>query len=321
MEQEQLNRALCVATSFGRAAAVKRLIKDGAEVKAKEGYPLKSASRLKTPGSSEVITLLLDNSHFEKEELSQALYLSTVANSGENCALLLERFPYLVNGPQSSNSFSRAIETGKNNIVRLFIDKGHDIKFHESFPRPPLEIAISSNNADACGVLLSSGADLSQNNWRLLKNACALSDIEVVSALLKSNIDINMEEGVLLKNAIQGRRYDTAKLLVDNGADVNLGTALQLTVTLDDIRYTKLLVENGANASFDNSILLVDAFSAGEFETFDYLVKNGADESVLMNKELDFVFSIPETPTDTGIKQRTSDENDPDCRQAIPFKV
>lgn len=92
----------------------------------------------------------------------------------------------------------------------------------------------------------------SENLMKSLSRAIELKNTEKVHELLKKNPEIlknpdNKETASkLLKEAIIKKDENTFELLVKSGADVNLGNTLELAVLKGNVKFVKLLLDNGS---------------------------------------------------------------------------
>lgn len=89
-----------------------------------------------------------------------------------------------------------------------------------------------------------------KSNEPALIEAARKGDLQKIEALLSEGVDINQNDtrGITpLGEAISYDHYELAKALIDKGADVN--AAWIRALYNPDIRYTKLLLESGADTS------------------------------------------------------------------------
>ncbi|KAJ3102793.1 hypothetical protein HDU96_009519 [Phlyctochytrium bullatum] len=160
-----------------------------------------------------------------------------------------------------------ALEDGNHQILRLLLERGADVTRRSMFRESVLHRAITIHNHEALKLLLQFGADIETRDAEELTPlgfAAQFGQDECVRVLLDAGADVealrNGDESVLYV-ACQDGYTSTVQLLIDRGASVNTParsrrhSALFACVcreTLDNVEFTKILLEAGANVDWVN---------------------------------------------------------------------
>lgn len=152
-----------------------------------------------------------------------------------------------------------AIEGGDINAVKLCVDSGVDVNMSNSSNKFPLQIAIELQLNDIALYLLNSGVKMNYINKNTACNYLYHSfyygmNLNFLKRLIELGVDINEKcYGVMpLHLACKNIIYkEITELLIKKGADVNaldknMRTPLHYACDNDNLKYVKLLHENGA---------------------------------------------------------------------------
>ncbi|MCP4164012.1 MAG: hypothetical protein GY760_28450 [Deltaproteobacteria bacterium] len=244
--------ALHYAAQFGCVEGVKLLLERNAEIDlfAKGRYtPLMLAMERPTPYYVRSYALetkfkvhnILDNN---KDNLVSSAHL--LLNAGANITY---------RDGQNNTLLHSAASIGDENIVLSLIDRGLGINVKGEDKETPLTKALVNYNEDAALVLLSKGAEISENSvWQAAKisgtlvkeviaqggdvnklysgrscvhYAANLGISDAVKVLLDHNVEVDSrdeDDHTPLYNAVDNEDefIETAKILVANGADINI---------------------------------------------------------------------------------------------------
>ena len=128
--------------------------------------------------------------------------------------------------PCFESNFATAVQEGKYEIVRLFLEAGFNASQRDTRGTPVLSLAIRNSHYEIASLLLEYGAEINlcaeDRSYSALMEAAQIGDLKTVQLLLSKNADTN----------IQGK----------NGQ-----TALILAVGRQDVKMVKLLIEHHAD--------------------------------------------------------------------------
>ena len=132
---------------------------------------------------------------------------------------------------------------------------------HEAAPSTPVSEAIATGDAKRVEALLKAGHSPDEGSPRPIVWAARAGQVESIRALVAAGVDVNaMDRGgygwTPLQHALHKRESVAARALVEAGADVaRHGTGqmppLMMAAGYGDLSSVKLLLEHGADASFE----------------------------------------------------------------------
>ncbi len=199
---------------------------------------------------------------------------------------LKEKFNYAISGgslqevqdvlkhvPESENKafinfgLYYASLSGKNTLVKYFIEQGSDINSKHAFGQTALFYAVLQGKMELIELLINNGADVNiadKDGFTPLTTAiCRKNDI-LVKYLLKNCPDFstsNSSKYTPLMFLIESKSPNTceiARLLIEKKLDLDVqkekngNTALMLAVSINNPELVKLLLENGAKTDIKN---------------------------------------------------------------------
>jgi len=153
----------------------------------------------------------------------------------------------------------------KNNFfegVKRAIKRGANVNSDEG---KCLKTALIKNDYESFTLLVNNGGDIQIDDNFLIRKACEFGNIEIVELLIDKGADVNAGSGSPIINSCIREYYNILELLVNNGADVNVleqpisnnpifGLSPLFIVSADsqNEKYTKYLLERGANLAYNN---------------------------------------------------------------------
>ncbi|KAJ3765792.1 ankyrin repeat-containing domain protein, partial [Lentinula raphanica] len=190
----------------------------------------------------------------------------------------------------------RAAFNGHEDVIEVLL--GHIMQHapanaHQELFGITLNIAAQTNQNNIIKLLLKYGADLKseeENTQKALLQAAMFGYEDTVELLLLNNANVNAQ-GDDLETALQAAAYGKHKaiisLLLDHGADVNAnkgydGTALHIAAFCNNQDIIKLLIDHGADINAHDKHLrtpLQQAISYNDQDIAQLLIKYGADVS------------------------------------------
>lgn len=165
----------------------------------------------------------------------------------------------LLGVPFTPQGFIKATETGRNDIVALFLSSGADVDTYDDRLWTPLMISSFNGNEALASLLIKSGANIHHRDsagYTPLHWASFNGYSKVVKLLLGKNADANARSNhgwtPLLQAATRGHLL-VCLMLLENGADVNAvsndgWTALHKSVANAHLPVVKMLLSKGAYA-------------------------------------------------------------------------
>ncbi|MGC2164471.1 MAG: ankyrin repeat domain-containing protein [Gallionella sp.] len=182
--------------------------------------------------------------------------------------------------PFSQQGFINAAESGKVDIIGLFLSSGADVDILDDRVWTPLMIASCNGSERAAKLLIKSGANVNHQDgagYSPLHWAAFYGFSKIVGLLLKkhANVDAHSNHGwtPLMQAATRGH-LSVSLMLMEHGANVNAvskdgWTALHKASANGHFPVVKLLLSKGA----DNSIQHREAGSA-----YDLAIKNNHEQ-------------------------------------------
>ena len=118
--------------------------------------------------------------------------------------------------PCFESNFATAVQEGKYEIVRLFLEAGFNASQCDARGTPVLSLAIRNSHYEIASLLLKYGAEINlcaeDRSYSALMEAAQIGDLKTVQLLLSKNADTN----------IQGKNGQTALILAVGRQDVKM---------------------------------------------------------------------------------------------------
>ncbi|KAJ7444177.1 ankyrin repeat domain-containing protein [Mycena latifolia] len=292
---EDMDAALCAASSTGHIHLVQLLIDAGAKMNSEDdcyGHPLAAASG---NGHDLVVQFLIENGadvNAQGRRFGNALQTASM-HGHELVAQLLIMKGVDVNaqGGIYGNALQAALENGHQSVVQLLIEKGADVNAQGGHFGNALQAASMDGHKSVVQLLIEKGADVNAQGGyygNALQAALEHGHESVVQLLIEKGADVNAQRGTY-GNALQAasmRGYDSVvQLLIEKDANVNAqggyyGNALQAASWNGHKSVVQLLIEKGADVSAQGghyrNALQAAAWNGHE-SVIQLLIEKGAD--------------------------------------------
>ena len=187
-----------------------------------------------------------------------------------------------------------AVQSKEIEKVEYLLQKGANVHHHEKGTgNTPLFIAIQFASIDIMELLISSGANLEEQNnngGTPLFLAVQMKEIEKVEYLLQKGANVHHHEkergNTPLFTAIQFASIDIMELLISSGANLeeqnnNGGTPLFLAVQMKEIEKVEYLLQKGANVHHHETergnTPLFYAIQFASIDIMELLISSGAN--------------------------------------------
>jgi ankyrin repeat protein len=275
---------LVMATSMGHVELVKFLVKQGADIEAKDQQGRTSLFFAIKNTFENVFAVLKAGEDNEKKYFTVADFL--ISHGADiNCQDINGDSPLLYVTHSGSGSLA---------AMKYLIEKGANVNRENNEGMTPIIVAVKDNKLEKVQLLINSGSlDLNKKEslgrpplWFSAQN----TGMECAKLLIDHGADINerLPSGnTLLMDAIQREFFVFADLLMEKGAGVNGvnkkgETALIIAVEKNNLGIIKNLVERGADINAKDNTGITPFFAAnrgGNQSIIEYLEKNGADTS------------------------------------------
>ena len=145
--------------------------------------------------------------------------------------------------PCCESNFAAAVEEGKCEIVRLFLEAGYNASQRDTRGTPVLSLAIRNSHYEIASLLLDYGADINlcaeDRSYSALMEAAQIGDFKTVELLLSKNADTNIQGKngqTALILAVGRQDVPMVKLLIEHHADWNIADHLDMSA----LGYAKL---------------------------------------------------------------------------------
>ncbi|XP_057334146.1 putative ankyrin repeat protein RF_0381 [Microplitis mediator] len=220
-------------------------------------------------------------------------------------------------------------------FIKLLIKNGVDVNYQYSFKGSPLDIACKHNDLELVKILVEAGANvhISLNEYYPIKSAVEHNNYQLAEYLVNhctaANIPCDYSEALIC--AVEWDRKEIVELLIKNGANINYMPLYTSSALIHSIKnctpeITEMLVKAGANVNMNlrNNTALIEAIKVPDYKMIPYLIENGADVDVSINKIgslLNWYFrssksAVISLALDVGADVNVVDEND---KTAIDF--
>jgi ankyrin repeat protein len=284
-DTEVLNTKLGEAASQGNLIAVERLVKQGANIHANNGWALNLAATL---GHSEVVKFLLDRGADVHPVGDRALRNAAARGHAEVVGLLLEYGADVHAG--ADDALGRAAINGHSDVVRVLLEHGANI--HASGDRP-LYYAAAHGHVGVVKLLLAFGADIHARDDAALDVAAHNGHLELLRLLLDRGAYIDAGEDAALVSAAKCGHVEAVKLLLERGADIHAGAdqALFKAVDAGQTAMVALLLDRGADIHADNDRPLQLAEREGRTEVIRLLESEARLKSLAASLPRTYVYS------------------------------
>jgi ankyrin repeat protein len=227
--------------------------------------------------------LLAQNGHFKAIEA----ILTHIGKNG------LNEIRKIIYAPDKfyDTPFEIAIKKGFLDVIKVFVEKGPDVKDADKDGETPLHRAARYGEWDVVKYLVEKGADVKaadKDGVTPLHRAARYGDWDVVKKLVEKGANVkcaNKDGYTTLHRAAAIGKLDVVKYLVEKGADVKAAdkdgeTPLHRAARYGKRDVVKYLVEKGADvkaADKDGYTPLHRADRYGDLDEVEYLVEKGAD--------------------------------------------
>lgn len=269
---------LNLAVARGHTKVVELLVKEGANINARNAYHGDALQVAACNGHEDIVKLLLSKGavvNAKSGNFGNALQAAAFRGHQQVVKLLLhEGAEVNTQGGQYMNALQAASFKGHKQIVELLFDNGAEVN-PQGDDSNVLQSAVQEGHDQIVELLLDKGAKVGAQGGcygnalqtasykgftqivKLLLKAAYIGHENIVELLLENGADINMESG-LFGSALQGASYggheQIAELLLNANADVNVqsgdyGSALQVAAYNGHTRIVKLLLSRGANVN------------------------------------------------------------------------
>lgn len=263
------------------AAAVKALLKSGADVNAAQGDGMTALHWAATNGDAPLVQMLLSAGANVRATTRlggiTALHMASQGGHSEVVAALIAAGanPNLATST-GATALMLAARSGSTDTVTRLVETGADINAKEKgFGQTALMIAAGLDRADVVKLLLSRGADA--------KIASAVADLKSLTAVMDDGSGppqppAGAQRGPDVAGVTRGYRYN--ELI---GAQGGL-TALHFAARQGSVAAARALVEGGVNVNAvspgDKASPLLVAVINGHFDLAAYLIDKGADPNL-----------------------------------------
>ncbi|KAJ7435625.1 ankyrin repeat-containing domain protein [Mycena latifolia] len=292
---EDMDTALCAASSNGHIHLVQLLIDKGAKINFQDvhyGHPLATASE---EGHQSVVQLLIENDadvNAQGGDYGNALQAASMNGHKSVVQLLIDKGANVnAQGGNYGNALQAASQNGHESVVQLLIEKDANVNAHGDHFGNALQAASFYGHMSVVQLLIVKGAEVNAQGDHFgnpLQVASASSHKSVVQFLIEKGADVNAQGGPYgnaLQAASQNGHELVAQLLIEKGADVNAqggdyGNALQAASLNGHDSVVQLLIEKGADVNAQGGIYgnaLQAALEHGHKSVVQILLEKGAD--------------------------------------------
>ncbi|KAJ7434237.1 hypothetical protein FB451DRAFT_1195524 [Mycena latifolia] len=261
---EEMDVALCAASSNGHIHLVQLLIDAGAKINFKNDHYGNALYAASDAGHESVVQLLIEKGadvNAQGGHFRNALQAAS-ANGHKSVVQLLIEKGADVNPPGGhyGNALQTASWNGYESVVQLLIEKGADVNAQGGIYGNALQAALEGGHESVAQLLIEKGADVNAQGGEYgnaLQAALWYGHKSVVQLLIEKGADVNAQGGKF-GNALQAASWNghesVVQLLIEKGADVNAqggyyGNALQAAARIGHESVVQLLIKQGADVN------------------------------------------------------------------------
>ena len=135
--------------------------------------------------------------------------------------------------PCFESNFAAAVQEGKYEIVRLFLEAGFSASQRDTRGTPVLSIAVRNSHYEIASLLLEYGAEVNlyseDRSYSALMEAAQLGDLKTAQLLFSKNANTNIQSKdgqTALILAVGRQDVPMVKLLIEHNADWNIADRL-----------------------------------------------------------------------------------------------
>ncbi|KAJ7444186.1 ankyrin repeat domain-containing protein [Mycena latifolia] len=261
---EDMDAALCAASSNGHIHLVQLLIDAGAKINSQDdyyGYPLAAASE---NGHKPVVQLLIENGaevNAEGGDYGNALHNASLGGHAPVVHLLIQHGAEVnAQGGDYGNALQAASTKGHKSVVQLLIENSADVNAQGRDNGNALQAAALHGHESVVQLLIEKGADVNAHGGYYgyaLSAASVRGHESVVQLLIEKGADVNAQGGIYgnaLQAASETGRDSVVQLLIKKYADVNAqggfyGNALQAASAMGHTSVVQFLLNKGKSTS------------------------------------------------------------------------
>ncbi|XP_078594969.1 uncharacterized protein LOC144872550 [Branchiostoma floridae x Branchiostoma japonicum] len=289
--------SLHVASRYGQTEVAELLIKNGAELEARNSDDQTSLHVASEYGQTEVAELLIKNgANLEVRGWRDQTSLHVASQYGQTevAELLIKNGADLeTRGDwRRQTSLHVASVNGQTEVAELLIKNGADLEARDRYQDTPLHEAAAGGHTGTSELLIRSGADVMTKNkdqGTPLHKAAAGGHTGTCELLIRSGADVttkDKDQSTPLHKAAAGGHDGTCELLIRSGADFNFtintdqDTLLHRAAGRGDTGTCELLISLGADVMVQNKFQdtpLHKAAAGGHTRTCELLIRSGAD--------------------------------------------
>ena len=301
LPQEDKDTSLLAAADRGHGAVLKALIRQGANIDAKNEYGDTALMRAAMEGHVEAVKALIEaEANINEGDDNQWTALIWAACNGH-----VEAVKALIEAGANINEESNekwtalicAAENGHVEVVKALMGKEANIDAKNKDGATALMRAAEKGHVEAVEALIEAGANINEESnekWTALICAAENGHVEVVKALMgkEANIDAkNMYGATALMRAAMKGHVEAVKALIEAGANINeegndKWTALMFSAGNGYVEIAKALIGKRVNIDAKNKYgdtALMLAATQGQVEAVKALIEAGAN----INEEID----------------------------------
>ena len=275
------------------AAAVKALLKTGADVNAAQGDGMTALHWAAANGDAAMVQMLLSaGANIRATTRLGAITPLHMASQGGHsqvvAALIAAGADSNVASSTGATALMYAARSGNSDTVTKLIETGADVNAKEKgFGQTALMVAAGLDRADVVRLLLQRGAD-----WKI---ASSIADLKSLTMVMDDGTGRPQQQGPTQRGpdvpgVTRGWRYN--ELIGTQGGL----TALHFAARQGAMTATRALVEGGANLNIlspgDQASPLLTAVINGHFDLAAYLIEKGADPNLASDAGVSPLYAV-----------------------------
>ncbi|AGF85096.1 repeat protein [Moumouvirus goulette] len=138
---------------------------------------------------------------------------------------------------------------------------------------------------DLIKLFIEKGFDVTSNNNLAIKLA-SKSPFKILNLIIENGADVTVDNNFPIRNCLNHDCYKKFLLLIKNGADPYVNNYYVLKKSIGSLDIIQYYIELGVDINIDDGICLRRSIFDGHFKTIKFLLKNGADVTLLNNYDI-----------------------------------
>lgn len=177
--------------------------------------------------------------------------------------------------------FKLALNNRCTNMVEHLVSLGVDFTFDDDYTIKCVAGYYIGEGLQTLKFLIQQGANIHTDNEYPLKHAVFCNNLESVKILVENGANIYVDDNYAILMAAELEYWPIIEYFISLGIDVTIKNNFILKQFYDVYKYTKILLEHGADANSLDGYDWIELIRDKNIEVIELLINNGSDLSIL----------------------------------------